>query len=399
MFVDIDNRVQALSPVRLGQSPDEDGKRREAFIQNLVHDHPNLIPMAEIEPAFSPLISVCKELPTPAGYLDNLFITPWGGLVLGEAKLVRNPQARREVVAQALDYARAVADWTFDDLEAAVRTARRQPDFTLWSLVQAESDLEEDQFVDAVQRRLRSGRLLLLIIGDGIQEGVEALTAHLQLHAGLHVGLALLDLSLWRNVDGGLIVVPRVPMRTVLIERGIVQVEAPGIRVVEPATRSAAGPISAKPRAVTASEGEFFDHLATKRPELVEPLRSFIETAAHTGLSPEVGRTVRLILPLGPDHSATAGYIESSGKLWVQGAWTAARRLGKPDAGEAYISAIASLSGGAIRRYEKSAPEVLATDGRGTDVASLLADAAPWQQAIGELRHALASSALPDRAE
>ena len=66
--------------------------------------------------------------------------------------------------------------------------------------------------MDAVERRLRTGRPLLLIIGDGIREGVEALTAHLQLHAGLHVGLALLDLSLWRNPDGGLFVVPRVPI-------------------------------------------------------------------------------------------------------------------------------------------------------------------------------------------
>lgn len=400
MFVDIDNRVQVLTPVRLGQSPDEDGKRREAFIQNLVHDHPNLVPMAEIEPAFSPLMAVCKELPTPAGYLDNLWITPWGGLVLGEAKLVRNPQARREVVAQALDYARAVADWSFDDLEAAVRIALRQPDFALWSLVKAESDLEEDQFVDAVERRLRSGRLLLLIIGDGIQEGIEALTAHLQLHAGLHVGLALLDLSLWRNVDGGLIVVPRVPMRTVLIERGVVQVEAPGVRVVDPAIGQVGRSVSAaKPRVTTSSESEFFQQMATKRPELVAPLRSFIETSARVGVAPEVGKTIRLFLPLGPYQSATAGYIESNGKLWVQGAWSAAQRLGKPDAGEAYLLAVAGLIGGTVRRYERVAPEVIGADGRGTDIGPLLADNEAWEQAILALRATLTAGALPDGPE
>lgn len=399
MFVDIDNRAQVLVPVRLGQSPAEDGQRREAFIQNLVHDHPSLIPMAEIEPAFSPLISVCKELPTPAGYLDNLWITPWGGLVLGEAKLVRNPQARREVVAQALDYARAVADWAFDDLEAAVRVALRQPDFSLWGLVSAESDLEEEQFVDAVERRLRSGRLLLLIIGDGIQEGVEALTAHLQLHAGLHVGLALLDLSLWRNVDGGLIVVPRVPMRTVLIERGIVQVEAPSVRVVAPTDQLPSRGRMTKPRPITASEGEFFEHLATKRPDIAEALRSFLASAAETWLAPDIGRTVRLNLPLGPDQAATAGYIEGNGKIWVQGAWAAARRLGKPEAGEDYLAAVAAIIGGSIRRYEKVAPEVIGADGRGTDVGALLLRADQWKQAIENLHGALATRTLPDRAE
>jgi hypothetical protein len=42
---------------------------------------------------------------------------------------------------------------------------------------------------------------------------------------------ALLDLSLWRGADGGLLVVPRVPMRTVLIERGIVRIETGAARI------------------------------------------------------------------------------------------------------------------------------------------------------------------------
>ena len=355
----------------------------KAFIQSLIHDHPSLIPMAEIEPAFSPLISVCKELPTPAGYLDNLWITPWGGLVFGEAKLVRNPQARREVIAQALDYARAVADWTFDDLEAAVRKALKQPTFRLWTLVEAETDLTEDQFTDAVQRRLRTGQLLLLIIGDGIQEGVEALTSHLQLHAGLHVGLALLDLSLWRSIDGGLIVVPRVPMRTVLIERGIVRLATDHARIDPPNTatvRSAASPMP-----TTSSEAEFFDKLAIKRPELVAPLQAFLTDLIEIGIAPEVGRTVKLLFSPNPETTATAGHIEASGKVWVQGAAAAANRLGRPDAGEKYLEAVAELIDGQIRRYDKSAPEVVDAAGKGSDLANLLARGEEWTSAIAKL--------------
>lgn len=125
MLVKPNGQASALRRLELGRG-DDGGRRREAFVQDLVHEHPTLIPMADIEPAFSPLISVCRELPTPAGFLDNLWITPWGGLVLGECKLVRNPQARREVVAQALDYARALAGWSYDHLEQAVGTALKR---------------------------------------------------------------------------------------------------------------------------------------------------------------------------------------------------------------------------------------------------------------------------------
>ena len=93
-----DGTITPLTRLRLGDT-DGDLGHREAFVQKLIFDHPDLIPMLDIEPAFTPLISVCMELETPAGPIDNLWVTPAGGLVLGECKLVRNPQARREVIA------------------------------------------------------------------------------------------------------------------------------------------------------------------------------------------------------------------------------------------------------------------------------------------------------------
>ena len=95
------NVVLPLKRIKLGQH-ETSGDRRENFLQDLVHQHPSLLPMQEIEPAFTRLVSVCTELPTEAGFLDNVWMTPSGGIVLGECKLVRNTQARREVVVQAL---------------------------------------------------------------------------------------------------------------------------------------------------------------------------------------------------------------------------------------------------------------------------------------------------------
>jgi len=69
---------------------------------------------------------LCRELTLPsAGSLDNLFITREGQLVLVEAKLWRNPEARRKVVAQALDYAAAVFRMSYGELESAVLKARQ----------------------------------------------------------------------------------------------------------------------------------------------------------------------------------------------------------------------------------------------------------------------------------
>lgn len=116
-----------------------------------------------------------------------------------------------------------------------------------------------------VGRRLRQSRFLVLIIGNGIQEGAEALTNYLQLHAGLHVGFALVDLSLWQAGDGHL-VVPRIPLRTLLVERVIV-LFTPEAGIAVQAPRMPVGTGRAAPsKSYTASEPEFFDALETNCP-------------------------------------------------------------------------------------------------------------------------------------
>ena len=340
-----------------------------------------MIPMAEIEPAFSPLISICQELPTPAGYLDNLWLTPAGGIVLGECKLVRNPQARREVIAQGLDYARALNSWGYEDLDGAVRKARGDREASLWSLVAPHSGLGEGEFIDAVERRLRLGRFLVLIIGDGIQEGVEALASFLQLHAGLHTGLALVDLSIWQGVDGGLIVVPRIPMRTVIIERGVVTVE-PGLqaKVVAPgpSDRSAPAP-RAETRAVSASEPEFYDQLEVHRPGMPTQLRGLLAAFAEIGFAAEFRKSVVLRSALAGGETITAALIDNFGGVWFGSAWGTANRLGQARAAEAYLQALAELVGGQVKYYPTSTPpEVLDARGRGIKLEQLLPLADRW---------------------
>jgi hypothetical protein len=87
--------VRELLKRQLKGARGRDDDHREEFLQTLVHERPDIIPMEEIEPAFRPLISVCTELSTAAGSVDNVWVTSEG-----ECKLIRNPQSRREVVPQ-----------------------------------------------------------------------------------------------------------------------------------------------------------------------------------------------------------------------------------------------------------------------------------------------------------
>src|SRR5262249_27918967 len=197
----------------------------ESFIQALVQEHPECLPIAEIDAMFSGAVPICTELGTPAGPIDNFLVTPSGLPVLVECKLWRNPEARREVVSQILDYAKELSRWSASDVQREVSNRLKRDGNPLLDMMRAiDPAVDEQRFNDALTANLRRGRFLLLIVGDGIREGVEAIAEYLQFHAGLHFSLGLVELPIYVMPDGDRLITPRVLARTALVTRNVVAV-------------------------------------------------------------------------------------------------------------------------------------------------------------------------------
>jgi hypothetical protein len=199
----------------------------EDYIRNLAFDHPSCLPISDIDGAYKGAVSICKELRTPVGPLDALMVNPDGRLIIVEAKLWRNPQARREVVAQVLDYAKELSRWDYEDLQRAVSANLGKKGNALYEMVKAiEPDLEESAFVDAVSRSLKEGRFLLLILGDGIREGAGSLTSFIERVGNLEFTFGLVEMGLYRSASTGTIFVqPRVLVRSEIVRRSIVRIK------------------------------------------------------------------------------------------------------------------------------------------------------------------------------
>jgi hypothetical protein len=208
----------------------------EAFIQKLAFENPDCLPITEIDRAFENPVPICMELNTPAGPLDALYITPTGRIVLLEAKLWRNPEARRKVVAQILDYAKELSSWDYEDLQREVSKSLKRKGNVPYQIVSAACpNIQEAQFVDDVQECLKKGRFLLLILGDGIRKGAGAITNFLTTVGSLEFTFGLVELRLFEHEEIGLLVHPQVLARTVEIQRVIVELpeEARIVEVVE----------------------------------------------------------------------------------------------------------------------------------------------------------------------
>lgn len=119
-----------------------------------------------------------------AGPIDVLLLSSHGRIGIVETKLSYNPQKRREVVAQVLDYALSLQDSDREDL----------PDLPESPHAPFEEDLIEC---------LRSGRFLLIIAGDALDPRALRLSqSMLARHLTSEWDLAMVDLNVYRRHSG-----------------------------------------------------------------------------------------------------------------------------------------------------------------------------------------------------
>ena len=131
----------------------------ERWLQERLFAHPSLIPFEELEPAFKGSVAVAMEVGVRSGLIDLLYVNPDGLLTIAETKLWRNPEARRAVVSQLIDYAAELAKLDYESLVAAIRGSEdADGDPLLASLARAGRGVEPVRFHDAVSRNLRLGR-------------------------------------------------------------------------------------------------------------------------------------------------------------------------------------------------------------------------------------------------
>lgn len=286
---------------------------KEDWLQKLIFDAPSILPIDSIEPALGDIVAVAREVPCGHGFIDNLYITPTGGLVLVEAKLWRNPQARREVVAQALDYVAALTTMGYEAFEQSCRKGTGMQAKSLHALVAARGDaLEEPAFIDAVSRNLALGRMLVLLVGDGIRTETETLANMLESHAGAHFTLGLIELGIWRDPAGqDLVVMPTTIARTVMLTRGIVTIQEgqPKVSAAVPATHR---------QAATISSELYYEELDRRLPGAAADLKAFVAKLEPLGVYADLKASLNLKADLpGLGRPVNFGYIDKQGKLWT----------------------------------------------------------------------------------
>lgn len=315
MLVDTQGRTRKLESAR--------GVWSEGQLQEFLYEHPDVLPVERIEPFFAPLVPLAREVRLESGRLDLL-------------------------------YANDTSQLGFSELEAAVGRARNEPDF---SLVQFMSERVEDQdeagFVDDVNRNLRLGRFLLLIVGDGIRERMEGIASYLQAHAYLNFTFSLVQMSLFDLPGQGILVQPNVLLQTLEVERAVVRLEGENLVTKAPEVASTTRVVSSaaqRPRRRTVSLQVYLEQLAETDPQIATGLEAFLDRATDLGLEIDFG-TSTVILRHEPT-GMNLGIFRTNGTYDNKGAANVHGPSNEP-IGLDYVQGLASLFGGSI--VQKSA--------------------------------------------
>lgn len=231
---------------QLNRLPFTSASYNEAWLQDLIEAHPEMLPSGEISIEYAPLICIGREVEVGAGEnkgcIDNLYVTPSGNIVIVETKLWRNQESRRTVIAQVIDYAKELQKWDakmLNDVSEDYTYKKRGQAFRIIDLLAEQGRVtfnDEALLNDCLNENLQSASFLLLIVGDGIRSNVQQLAEFLNDNVSMSFRLGLVELEMYQHGDG-IYLNPSLQLRTSVIERRVQSTSSLRQAVETPADR------------------------------------------------------------------------------------------------------------------------------------------------------------------
>ncbi len=213
---------------RLKRVPFMNGSFDEAWLQELLAVNPEILPTSEISTEYAPLICIGREVPVGSGdtqgYIDNLYVSPSGHIVIVETKLFRNQESRRTVVAQIIDYAKELQKWDCEKINEIASDYFFRTEGQAYNIIDVMARhgyctlSDEATLTDAINRSLSRASFLLMIAGDGIRSNVQQLADFLNENTSMAFNLALSEMEVYQHGDN-VIVIPNLITKTTVIER------------------------------------------------------------------------------------------------------------------------------------------------------------------------------------
>lgn len=248
-------------------------------------------------------------------------------------------------------------------------------------------ELDEALFVDSVSRNLSKGRFLILIVGDGIRQGVENISNFLQQHAGIDFTFGLIELGLYKvPKKKRYIVQPRILARTFTVERAVFRAEGFQVKMESQPNKVVSHKTTG--RRSNISEEQYFEELSLLGDQVSQELRTFLDELSSLDIFPVFGSS-SLNLRWLPDENLKMnfGCIYKTGVVVTGPSNWIPEKIGNILIGHRYQQKIASIIPGAnVREHENQSCWEVHKNGKRIRITDLLPVKTEWKKIIGEIQ-------------
>jgi hypothetical protein len=181
----------------------------EEILKRNIAEIPHLIPLGAVTEEEITHVTIGDEWPAGLGAADIVLLGSDAILTIVETKLKRNPEARREVIAQVLEYAAYLSEWTIWEItrradeffrsDKAHADYRHKPFNDVLRLFLEDTDEGIESFKGKVEQNLQQGRIRLIVAVDEVGEQAQKIITFLNSFSSFEI--YLLQISTY--ADGG----------------------------------------------------------------------------------------------------------------------------------------------------------------------------------------------------
>ena len=129
--------------------------------------------LSDVVEGASDLVCIGREVAVPSGAIDLLYIDRNGVLTVVETKLVKNPEIRRTVIGQLIEYASYVVQWSADDVYHLAKEHAQTDLDEVAAMITGEGS-DSDDFRTKIEGNLTDGKIRLVIAVDELNETLRA---------------------------------------------------------------------------------------------------------------------------------------------------------------------------------------------------------------------------------
>jgi hypothetical protein len=173
----------------------------EKELQKLLSDSPDLIPGQDLREGVSQLVAVVREFNAGIGFIDLLGFTAEGEIAVIECKLANNPDMKRKVIGQVLEYGAALWGMSYEDFDQKIQERTGK---SLAEMVQNEIDdpeWDEEFFRSNIESNLLEGNFILVIVVDEINKELTKIIRFLNACSNPKFSFAALEMRRFQSGD------------------------------------------------------------------------------------------------------------------------------------------------------------------------------------------------------